>query len=281
MSSLNALRNADLDRALAELQDEVRRDPADVKHRIFLFQLLVVMGQWDRALTQLNVARDLNADALAMAQTYQEVLHCEVLRNQVFRGQRSPLFFGEPEPWMALLWQSHVMAIEGRLAESSRLRGEAYDAAPALAGQLWRHASVESASDPDELPPGESFEWIADADTRLGPVLEVIVNGRYYWLPWLRVRRVDIEKPTDLRDLVWLPAHFEWDNGGEAVGFIPSRYPGSESGPDHSIRMARRTEWLDQGENIFFGLGQRILATDQAEYPLFDLHRICCNGPTG
>ena len=35
-----------------------------------------------------------------------------------------------------------------------------------------------------------AFEWIADADDRLGPVLEAIVNGRYYWVPFERVRRI-------------------------------------------------------------------------------------------
>ena len=30
---------------------------------------------------------------------------------------------------------------------------------------------------------GRRFEWIADADSRLGPMLEVIINGRYGWLP--------------------------------------------------------------------------------------------------
>ncbi|KAB2859961.1 MAG: GTP-binding protein, partial [Bauldia sp.] len=29
-----------------------------------------------------------------------------------------------------------------------------------------------------------AFEWIADADSRLGPTLEVVINGRYGWLPF-------------------------------------------------------------------------------------------------
>ena len=68
-AAIQALKNADLARALAELQNEVRREPAQPKHRIFLFQLLSVLGQWDRALTQLNVVRDLDPGALEMVQT--------------------------------------------------------------------------------------------------------------------------------------------------------------------------------------------------------------------
>src|SRR5882757_5424952 len=103
MSSQEALKNADLARALEALKNEVRKEPAVVKHRIYMFQLAAVLGDWDRALTQLNVCRDINAECLSMAQTYQELIQCEALRKQVFAGERSPLFFGEPEPWMALV----------------------------------------------------------------------------------------------------------------------------------------------------------------------------------
>jgi type VI secretion system protein ImpE len=43
-------------------RSQIRTEPSNAKHRVFLFQLLSVMGQWDRALTQLNVAGELDAD---------------------------------------------------------------------------------------------------------------------------------------------------------------------------------------------------------------------------
>ena len=61
---------------------------------------------------------------------------------------------------------------------------------------------------------------------------------------------------TDLRDLVWTPAHFEWVNGGEIVGFVPTRYPGTEASEDDALRRAARTEWRDTGADTWAGLGQ-------------------------
>ena len=61
---------------------------------------------------------------------------------------------------------------------------------------------------------GKPFEWIADADPRLGPIMEAMVDGKYYWVPFTRLSRLDIEAPADLRDQVWMPAHFTWSNGG-------------------------------------------------------------------
>ena len=70
---------------------------------------------------------------------------------------------------------------------------------------------------------GHKFEWIADADSRLGPIIEVIINGRYTWVPFNNVSKIEVEKPVDLRDLVWLPANFTWTNGGQLVALIPTR----------------------------------------------------------
>lgn len=268
-----SLKNADLATALAQLERDVRREPAVAKHRIFLFQLLSVLGQWDRALTQLNVARDMSPDAVVMAQTYQELLQCEVFRQQVFTGQRSPMLFGEPEPWVALIWEAHRLTTAGKHAEAQRLRAEAYEQAPARSGRTFAHkAAGETAAAEDD--PGRPFAWIADADTRLGPLLEAVINGKYYWVPVSRIAEVRFEAATDLRDLVWIPAQFEWLNGGEVVGFVPTRYAGSELSTDDQVRMARKTEWLPQGEEVYFGLGQRVLTTDEDEFDLLSLARI-------
>jgi type VI secretion system protein ImpE len=260
-----AVRDADLDGALRLLHDHVRSNPSDASPRIFLFQLLSVLGQWDRALTQLNVAAELDAKALAMAQMYREALQCEVLRTDVFAGKRAPMVLGEPDEWLALLIESLLTGGESspHAADQARsLRERAFEAAPATAGSI------------DDTP----FEWIADADMRLGPVCEAVINGRYYWVPFARMTRIDIEAPADLRDVVWMPAHLAFANGGEAVAVIPTRYPGSETAADPRMRLARTTEWREAAPGVFHGLGQRILTTDGGEHALMDVRTIVLGG---
>src|SRR6059058_2795799 len=89
--------------AMAALQSLVRAEPSNAKYRVFLFQLLCVTGQWSRALTQLNVAGELEPEALPMVQTYREAIQCEALRAEIFEGRRAPLIFGEPQDWLGLL----------------------------------------------------------------------------------------------------------------------------------------------------------------------------------
>jgi type VI secretion system protein ImpE len=248
----------DLEKARSLLQEQLRKDPANAKLRIFLFQLLAVFGQWDRALTQLKVAGELDAGNLAMVQTYRDALSCEALREEIYAGHRSPLIFGQPATWIALLVEALRLTAAGELEQSQQMRDEAFAAAPVTRGSI----------------DGHSFEWIADADSRLGPVLETIISGRYYWVPFNRIRDIRIEAPADLRDVVWMPAYFTWANGGESVGLIPTRYPGSHASADVQLRLARRTEWADRGAELFVGLGQRMLATDAGEFPIMDARAI-------
>ncbi|VAX02096.1 Protein of avirulence locus ImpE [hydrothermal vent metagenome] len=252
------LQAGELEETLIQLQAQVRDAPSKAELRIFLFQLLVVMGQWQRALTQLNVAGELDAAALAMVQTYREAIRCEVLRAEVFAGKRSPLLFGQPAQWAANLVEALRLSAEGHYAQSSDLREKAFELAPASTG----------------VCDGKRFDWIADADMRLGPMLEAIVNGQYYWIPFNQIQQITIEEPVDLRDMVWMPAYFVWANGGESVGLIPSRYPGSEACEDDAIRLARKTEWQQYGEGLYFGFGQRVLSTDEDEYSLMDIRSI-------
>lgn len=252
------LREGNAKEALAKLQDQVRKTPSNPEYRTFLFQLLSILGEWDRAMNQLNVVADLDDGTLAMVQTYREALRCEVYRTEIFNGTRTPLLFGEPREWVALMIEALRLTAEGKIAESQDIRSKALEAAPATSGTL----------------DGTPFAWIADADSRLGPILEVVINGQYYWVPIHQISTINIEEPADLRDLVWMPAYFTWSNGGETVGLIPTRYPETHTSDDQLLLMSRKTEWLDKGADLYLGLGQRMLTTDTADYPLLDIREI-------
>lgn len=254
MTAAELIRDGRLNEGLAALQSEIRQHPADHRLRVFLFQLECVLGRLDKALTQLQVVASLNADTMLLAQIFRPVIACELLRREVFMGRRTALIFGEPAEWIGLLVQAAALVAEGKFAAATELRQRAFEAAPTTAGKV----------------DGRPFEWIADADSRLGPLLEVILEGKYYWVPFSRLAKLELEKPVDLRDIVWLPARFTWTNGGAVSGHIPVRYPDSETASDDKLRLARKTDWKEAAPDCFLGLGQRILATDAGEYPLLE-----------
>lgn len=244
--------------ALAQLQQQVRSKAADPKLRVFLFQLLSVLGQWQRALDQLRVCGELDPSALAMVNTYRTALQCEAVREAVMSGRTLPHVFGPPKEWVALLAQALQADAAGEAAQAAKLRETAFDQAETTSGTL----------------NGEAFEWIADADSRLGPVLEIIINGRYGWVPFSHLQKLVIEAPSDLRDLVWAPAQVTFANGGESVALLPSRYAGTAGQTDGALLMSRKTEWIELAAGQFRGLGQRVLATSAAETGLLEVREI-------
>lgn len=244
--------------ALQDLQDHIRKQPENSRYRTFLFQLLVILGEWDRALTQLNVVSNLEPSAWPMLHIYSEAIQCEALRGEIFAGRRRPLLLGEPPEWIAMSLESMRLMGEGEYDHALAMRDEAFELAPESTGSI----------------NGQPFQWIADADACLGPVIEVILNGRYYWVPYQQIKTIDVVEPKDLRDLVWLPAQFTWTNGGQAHALIPVRYAGSESNQDSFIKLSRKTEWSELADGIHRGAGQRVLATDVDEYPLLEVRRI-------
>ncbi len=258
MNSSELVQAGRLEEGLSALQSEIRRHPEDPRLRMFLFQLDCILGRYEKALEQLQVVAALNPEAMMFAQVVRPLIASELLRRDVFCGRRTPVVFGEPAPWVSLLIQANDWLAKGQYAAAAESRAQAFESAPASPGKL----------------NGEAFQWIADGDSRLGPTIEAVIDGKYYWIPFCRIQQMEMPKPKDLRDLVWLPAQFTWVNGGVSSGHIPVRYPGTESSSDALLRMARKTDWLQLDGDTYTGLGQRVLATDENEHALLECRKI-------
>ncbi|CCF70478.1 type VI secretion system accessory protein TagJ [Xanthomonas citri] len=243
--------------ALQQLIQQVRRQPADAAQRVFLFQLLAVLGQWSRAADQLRACGELDATTQPLVHTYLAVLQGEQTRAEVFAGKRLPRVMGEPAEWLAMHLQALQLAAQGHGEQAAALRAQAFERAPASAGVL----------------DGERFQWLADADTRFGPCIELMLDSGYAWAPLSQIQQLRMQAPLDLRDTVWAPVSVLWRNGGQAFGYLPVRYPGSEHLDAGELQLARRTGWthVAQGE---IGLGQRMWSTESREVALLDVRDV-------
>lgn len=262
MTAEEFLRAGQLPEAMEALKQQVKSRPADAKLRVFLFQMFCISGEWERAMTQLNVAAEMDPANLLMAQVCSAALNAEALRAQIFGGQRLPVILGEPEEWMGWMVQAAQLFGAGQTTAAAELREKALDAAPPTSGTI----------------NSQPFEWIADADQRLGPMIEAIVEGKYYWIPFTRIQQIEIEPPADLRDVVWLPARLTWTTGASAVALLPVRYPGSEKNADPAVRLSRKTDWENHG-GWTIGIGQRLFATDADDFPLLQIRTLTLNNP--
>lgn len=225
-----------------------------------LFQLACVVADWQRARTQLATLVKLDAEYAVLAQVYGHLIEAEATRTRVFAGNEQPVALGQPAAWLAMLAQALGCDRAGDAGGASALRARAREDATPRAGLL------ES----------QPFAWAMDADPRLGPVLEIIADGQYRWLPFDGLRSLHTQPPQAMRDLVWQPVTVQLANGTELAAFVPTRYPGSEAHSD-AVRLARETRWIDAGgEQI--GIGQRMLATDLGDHAFLDIRKLSFDG---
>jgi len=241
------LRNGDIAGARASLAAELRRQPGDGRLRQFFWQLIAVTGDWDKAGTQLRALAAADPKAMMMASVFGQALAAMKTRDAVFAGSERPVSLVGSEPWAeGLLDALHARTV---LAPDAAARSDAaLAAAPATPGML----------------DGERFEWIADADTRFGPMLEVIVGDAYGFVPFAAMTRVRAKPPEDLRDFVFHAVEIELRSGQTSLALVPVVYPGTAKHNKPLLDLARATEWVDDGGGEV-GIGQRLLATDTAE----------------
>lgn len=235
------LRQGDIDGARAALVEAVRASPADQRLRMFLFQLLAVNGEWDKARNQLQSLVQISPQAQMLSVTYNQVLDAEVQREAVFAGTAEAVLLAGSGGWADGIAKALSRFGAGKVAEAEALRDAAFDAAPDMHGDC----------------DGIRFDWIGDCDSRFGPTLEIILGGRYGLVPFDMVKAITSTGPDDLRDTIWCPVEVEFANGHGAAAFLPARYPGSEKSASSLERLGRVTEWVecDWGQQ---GFGQRI-----------------------
>lgn len=232
----------------------VRRQPAAFDARWQLFQWLCVVGDWPRALKQLQVATQLAPDFAQTAHVYRDLIRAEVFRQDVFKGTREPGTLLPAPAWMGRLRAAVALADRGDIEGADRIRNLALSEVPVAPGEH----------------DGTPFAWITDTDTRLGPTFELISAGRYTWLPFAQLCKLEMGPVTGLLDLIWRPATGTLTDGTVVRGFVPVRYPGSEEGSD-AIRLSRETQWTEVGQTGVVACGQKTWMTDAGDVGLLDV----------
>lgn len=234
------LQAGDLDGARVALVEAVRRQPGDARLRLYFFSLLAIIGEWDKARTQLKTLAQLSPEAQMLSVVYGQAIDAEVERAAVFAGT-NPVRLHVASGWAMPLIDAVQAFGQGDLARGVESRDAAFDAAPDTPGEI----------------DGVAFDWIADADGRFGPSFEAIIGGRYGLQTFDMVERITSEGAEDLRDLAWYPVQIAFRDGQSVAALLPTRYPGE--GVDPTERLARVTNWNDRawGQQ---GVGQHLWA---------------------
>jgi type VI secretion system protein ImpE len=247
--------------AIEQLTQDVKSNPREQKSRIFLFELLCFAGEFQRAERQLDAIAQTSGDVKVEmgAQAYRGALQAETNRRKVFTGaQHAPKFFSEPPAYAALHIDAVAKLTEDKIAQLEQLLEES--------GRM--QSSVKGEKD------GKPFENFRDGDDLISPFLEVFFQSDYYWLPFEQIKRIEIQPPSTLRDLLWTPVTVELQEKVLGNVFVPTLYYGSDVHTNDLVRLGRMTDWKSVGEETIVGVGQRTFFADDNDYPLLEIRKI-------
>ncbi len=247
-----------LSAAIEQLNEDVRAHPADARLRTFLFEALCFAGDYQRARRQLDTLGQLNVQLESAAAMYRNILAAEQARVAVATEDQLPVFLLEPPAFASLYLAALHRLREGNAVDARALLMQATESQPAVSGEI----------------DGQPFTDFSDADPFLGPFLEVIVNGRYAWVPFVQIKRFAIEAPRRLRDLLWAEATLETIGGSSGKVLLPVLYSSSFRHPDEQVRLGRATDWEKFGENLVRGRGQRMFLVDDGEKSMLQCREV-------
>lgn len=262
-SLFSMLKDHSLPTVLAQVEAEVKASPANADKRAEWVQLLLLQGDWLRASAQSQAWQALAPLAKPTTQQLSDTVAAEIQREQVFRGEIAPAFLTPPSRWLSALAEALQVPSE----RANELRTQAFEQAAERAGNL----SLSNAKGEEQ---SVDFAWLADADSRLGPVCELILDNRYYWVPFQDIAAITFQAPQNVVHLVWAPAMVKWRSGKQQICQIPARYPLTENTSD-SQRLGRQTDWQELNDNGHYaGQGQKCWLADGDEYALLDLRQM-------
>ncbi len=247
-----------LSAAILELNQEVKQRPTDPRIRTFLFELLCFDGAYDRAERQLDILGNQDDKAGIGVEVYRKLLKADAARRRFFNGGAGPTFLVSPPENIRECLAALLLLHEGNPQGAKDLIAKSKASAPRLNGTI----------------NGRAFAGISDSDDRLWPALELFSNGMYMWLPFQQIKTVSLRRPNFLRDLLWVPAHVECQDGQQGDVYFPTLYPGSESDESEQVRLGRITEWVNLGEGLVGGLGLKTLLIGDTETSILEIDEL-------
>lgn len=261
MVAKSLLDQGQLTAAVERQVTEVKARPSDLPARTFLFELLCYLGAWDRAGRQIDAIEHLLIDDPASKLgviARRRLLAAEVARASLFTDGLSPRFALEPTAEVSQHLDALGAIRKGQLSEA--------------------RASLNRADEGRTLRPGElagsRFEDFCDADDVLAPVLEVFAPSGYCWIPWEHIQFLEVAPPSQLIDLLWAPAKIAMFDGQLGEVHLPTLYPGPHAHAEETVRLGRRTDWVEIGEGIIRGVGLKTFLVGDEARTLFELSEV-------
>jgi type VI secretion system protein ImpE len=236
----------------------VKQNPTNVQARIFLFELSIFAGDWERAKRQLDVIGHQDTTAMIGSKILEQCVLAEGKRADFFAKGAKPEFLATPPDYVYGILAANNKVREGSLAEARTLLDQVDAQRPAFAARI-NGTETEDFRDYNDLTSG---------------ILEVIIKDSYVWVPFEQIEKITFFEPKSQRDYFWRQGSMETDNGTNGEVFVPALYNDSWRSPEDQIRLGKAADWRELGEDIYVGEGTKLFAVGGEPKTMFDLETI-------
>jgi type VI secretion system protein ImpE len=249
-----------LDAAITAANAGVRNDPANLRARILLAELLVFSRNLERADLILDAAAQVDPTAAIVIAEFRQLLRAEIARRQYLRDGRVPQFIGEPTPALRACLAARVAVSAGDATEAARCAAAAEAIRPRVSGRA------------DD----QRFDDFRDGDDLHAGFFEILTTtGKYFWIPTERVISIEFRPPHRPRDLAWRRAAVSVENGPDGEVYMPAVYDTDQTELSDEFRLGRATDWRGPDDGPVIGIGQRIFLVGNDARNIMDLTILC------
>ncbi len=258
MDAKELIRAGRLADARAQLIADVKATPGDAAKRTLLFQVLLFLGEFEKAERHLDTLALQDPDRESGVQVYRNLLQAEKDRLLVVAGKERPTFLPETPPCLELYFDGWEKIQAGKIEDAVTVFSEiARDLGP-VKGKV----------------NGRPFTGLTDTDALLSYFLEAIVHERYVWIPFSAIREIIHPPPVSLFDLIWAPGTVTTWEGLTLNCFLPVLYANSFSHEDDRVKLGRMTDWLHLGGPFSTARGQHMYDFGDQEISLLEIQDV-------
>lgn len=236
-----------IEEAIELVKSHLKTAPSDRQARNLYIDLLVLVGDYERADAQCNLASTFAPD---------DVMGFAMLRNQLRAMAARAAWFTDAATPDFPQGPSDLDKAALKLGIAHR-QGSAQDTKAAL------EALEEVRGERPMIWNGKPVSDFRDLDDRIPHALEVIMSGGgYLWVDFAKIASVDIEPIARPRDLAFRRAELQLVDGASAPVLLPAIYHGTPA--EGKLLLGRETDWVDEASGITTGRGQKcFLAGDE------------------
>lgn len=244
---------------VARLLAAVRARPGDTPGRLALAEALILSGGLDRAEAQLAAAAQIDSTMPVRIARLRHLVRAEAARHAWYEAGAAPNLVAAPAPA-----QRAALAIGVALRDGGD------------AGAVAAAAEKARAPLPGTLD-GQGFDDFRDLDDLCACYLEVLTaDGGYLWIDWPAVASLAFTAPSRPLDLLWREARLTLRDGRAADVVVPAQYVSPS--PDEAQRLARRTDWREDG-GLVRGAGQRSFLVGDEDRGILSMGELRFDGP--